>query len=144
MPVTGIEVNKKLENRNTYIYVELTGRVRNGNSSQVEKASRLALEAINMADEAGINKIFCNAEHLNVKISLLDRFTFGVFLAGKNMERMLTRKQSLKVAFFANPALIDPGKIGATVARNRGLDVIVTSDKQEALNWLGVEDNNQV
>lgn len=61
--------------------------------------------------------------------STLDRFQIGVHGAD-------AAKDLRKAAVFALPAQIDPKKFGAVVARNRGLQVDVFSERAKALDWL--------
>jgi hypothetical protein len=42
----------------------------------------------------------------------------------------------VRVAFVANASLIDPQKIGALVAQNRGMNVEVFESEADALKWL--------
>jgi hypothetical protein len=43
---------------------------------------------------------------------------------------------TVRVAFVANASLIDPQKIAALVAQNRGMNVDVFTSEADALEWL--------
>ncbi len=51
--------------------------------------------------------------------------------------------QGLRIALLGYAPVIDPGRLGETVARNRGLQVRATSDEAEAFAWLGVDDEER-
>jgi len=44
----------------------------------------------------------------------------------------------IKLAFVGQAPSMDPARFGMMVARNRGAQVVVVEDVNEALNWLGV------
>jgi hypothetical protein len=64
--------------------------------------------------------------------------SFSVFLVKKNIEQLKRKKRVYTVAFLANRMLIDPGKIAVAMLRNRGMNVMVTSEMQEAVRWLEI------
>ncbi|MGE3467221.1 MAG: hypothetical protein AB7J13_09835 [Pyrinomonadaceae bacterium] len=44
----------------------------------------------------------------------------------------------LTIAMIAPPEMIDPEKIGVTMAKNRGLKSEVFTNEQDAVRWLGL------
>jgi len=62
-------------------------------------------------------------------ISTLDRYKLGSSI-------VLFSKKLRKVATAALPSFIDPDRFGERVARNRGVNVRVFSDPDEARRWL--------
>ncbi len=128
-----------IENRGTYIYIEINGQLKKDDTANYNEARQLALDAMTLADQTGIDKVFCNAGNLSGDIPLSARLSFSLFLANKNIELLVRKKRVFKVAFLAEPALLDPGKIGVTILRNRGMNVLVTSEMNEAVRWLGID-----
>jgi len=62
-------------------------------------------------------------------LSTLDRYEIGMI--GQKFGAHVRR-----VACLANPELIDPQKFAVKVARNRGLEVDIFSERSEAEAWL--------
>ncbi len=77
------------------------------------------------------------------KISTMDRFLLAVFFVQENAKLIIGKSHPLKVTFVLDKSIIDPGKFGETVARNRGLYGFVTDNMQEALNWLEEDANSK-
>ena len=129
----------KIENKGHYLYIKIIGVLQKDDAAQFEKARGIAGDAIAFANQTGINKVLCDAKNVYGSISPTARLSFSLFLAKENIGRLITRNKVVKVAFLAKPELIDPGRIGATILRNRGMNVLVTSDRQEAVKWLGIQ-----
>jgi hypothetical protein len=64
----------------------------------------------------------------NVDLSFIDRFRLG--LAGAKY------LDGAPFAFVADKALVDPGRFGEMVARNRGVDVRAFTERAPAEEWL--------
>ena len=61
-------------------------------------------------------------------LSFMERYKLGIHGAEVAV--------AIKVAVLAKAELIDQRKIGVEVARNRGLQVDIFSDRAEAVRWL--------
>ena len=70
-------------------------------------------------------------------ISTYERFYLAVFFSNLSREHPFTFK--VKIAVVGFPPLIDPNRFGETVALNRGINIKVTNDIDEAINWLQVD-----
>ena len=68
-------------------------------------------------------------QSLNGKIQINDRFHIAVY-AAKNLEH------DVRIALLAREDQIMPCRFLETVARNRGLDLRVFFDHEEAVAWL--------
>jgi len=132
-------MDSKVENRGSYIYVQVSGELKKDDESQYNEARRIALEVIKLADQTGITKIFCDAESLSGEISFATRVSFSLFLVNQNIEQLKKRKYVFQVAFLTRSEIIDPGKIAVAILRNRGVNVLVTTDMPEAVRWLGID-----
>ena len=67
---------------------------------------------------------------------VFDRYDLAVYFAKISKEHPNTF--TVKVAFVGFPPLIDPGRFGETVAVNRGVNVKVMDDIEEAFRWLEI------
>ena len=70
-------------------------------------------------------------------ISIFERFDLAVYFAKVSREHPITFK--VKVAFTGFPPIIDPDRFAQTVARNRGVNINVTTDIDEAFRWLQID-----
>jgi hypothetical protein len=64
--------------------------------------------------------------------TILDRFDMGVRIA----EQHLSWMPRIRLALLGHEPMIHPGRFGELVARNRGADARVFTDREEALRWL--------
>lgn len=75
------------------------------------------------------DKVLIDTTRADGKVSFVERFLLG--------ERTLIfARYGLKVAFVDRPERIHPQKFGEVVARNRGVNVRIFPDFQEAEEWL--------
>ena len=72
-------------------------------------------------------------------MTTLERWDYGVYMARLHLDHVIGEGQSpLQFAYVGRYPLLDPKRLGETVAINRGLTVKVTEDFHEAMSWLGV------
>lgn len=83
------------------------------------------------------------ARHRQVSRLLIDATQLTGVSAPTTAERFSIAQQfardalgAVKVAVVVKPELIDPGKFGVMVARNRGLAADTFTSEAEALDWL--------
>lgn len=74
-------------------------------------------------------RMFVDFSSVSGKFSTLQRYDLGMI--GSRFAPHVGR-----VAVLVSPAVIDPEKFAAQVARNRGLNVDNFTDRDEALAWL--------
>jgi len=75
------------------------------------------------------SKVFADLTAITGKYSTLDRYDLGMF--GPRLAPHVGR-----IAVLGKPEFLDPEKFAAQVAKNRGLDVDVFTDREAALAWL--------
>ena len=85
------------------------------------------------------SKLFFNAYKVEGKVSTIDRYYFGEFAAFESLEYMRKGLLKIAVSVYGREPIIDPERFGEIVARNRGLNLKVTTNKNEALQFLGVK-----
>ena len=101
-----------------------------GKDDSLEDAINYTLAIIDIAKKQECTKIYCDERQLEYAISIIDTYQ----LAKKAAEEV---KGLRKIAIVCDEKFLDDGKFYETVARNRGLIVFVTTDNEEALEWLG-------
>ena len=72
-------------------------------------------------------------------MTITKRFEFAEFLARAYWEGPIRELRGFRLACVGNPAHVDPGGFGETVARNRGVNVKITTNMDEALAWIQAE-----
>lgn len=71
---------------------------------------------------------------LSGTIPLTDRFTFAETTSGYFIQKAVGKINRLAVV--GKEPIVDPDRFGETVARNRGLNVLVFTDLEQAIQWL--------
>ena len=98
----------------------------------LEHAVERINEAIARAIQRGVDKLLIETRGLRGfdSPSVAERFWFMRKWAD-------TSHGMLRLALVARPEMIDPGKFGVIVARNRGMISDVFTSEAEAAEWLG-------
>jgi hypothetical protein len=105
----------------------LEGRVGATDSLGSLKAQLRELAVVCGTRRAGL--VLIDTTRYSGTLSTLDRYELGMI--GQHFGTHVRR-----VACLANPELIDPQKFAVKVARNRGLEVDIFSERSEAEAWL--------
>ena len=136
-------MNIDIENRQSYIFIKISGQV-SLNISVWRRIEAIAGEVAETVKRDRIYKILFNCCDLSGQVTTIDRFLLASFLVKENLKFVVARAPALKMAMVLNPALRDADKFGEKVARNRGLHGLVTENLQEAMDWLGVKEIEKV
>ncbi len=99
------------------------------------KANNLFKLAIDSCLQQACRKILIGVTKVAGSIPFLDRFTFAEYLANYSIQN--GRGKISKIAVLGNEPVVDKDRFGEIVATNRGLNLRVVTDMQEALHWLG-------
>lgn len=78
--------------------------------------------------------LLIDVNKLEGTIPLTDRFIFSETLSGYFIQKAVGKIN--RVAVVGKEPIVDPERFGETVARNRGLNVYVFTDSQQAVQWL--------
>jgi hypothetical protein len=78
--------------------------------------------------------LLIDVNKLTGSISLTDRFRFSETITGYYIQHALGKIG--KIAVVGQEPIVDPNRFGETVARNRGLNVFVFTDTEQAIQWL--------
>jgi len=106
----------------------------------LDDARRTFLEIIHYVDEHDIEKILFDGRGIKGDPTVIDRFYYGEF-AALAVQRLKETERYKKEPYFAYVLLepvADTGRLGETVAINRGMNVKVHETVDSALKWLGV------
>ena len=100
-----------------------------GIDDDLEDVYNYSRDVLGIAIKNQCKKIFCDERDLQYTLSTID--TFHLAETASKEARALT-----KIAIVCNPKFLEDGRFYETVAKNRGLRVFVTSNYQQALEWL--------
>ncbi|MFH1032487.1 MAG: hypothetical protein V1767_08015 [Chloroflexota bacterium] len=129
----------KVENRQTYICIQVSGEFKPKDRDTLDEAKNVILEAFQQMKENQISKLLVDASRASTVLDAFDRYYLMSSLAKEQLNFVVNSQiQPFKTAFVTNQEWSDPQKFEETVAFNRGMDVLITLDVQEALSWLGV------
>ena len=85
-------------------------------------------------------RLLVDAHRVGGQLSTVDRFQLGVTVASEFMKDVAAGKiPYARIAFLSNEAIADPERFGEKVATNRGMNLMVCTDENEALAWLEEE-----
>jgi len=129
----------EIEVRKSYLYVKVSGKISLRSPSDWGEIQSALKNVVNSVKKSNILKILVDCRDFSGKLSTIDRFLIAVFFVKENFRLVAGRLDPLKITFVMNKSVIDPKKFGETVARNRGLDGLVTDNIDEALQWLELD-----
>lgn len=105
----------------------------------LEEAERKFLELMDSVARYKAEKVLLDVRELRGNPGAVHRFYLGK-LAAREVVRYLRKGKSRapQFAYVGEPPLIDPRRLGETVAVNRGVFVKVFDSCEDALKWLGL------
>jgi hypothetical protein len=129
-------MNYTIEVKESYIYIKISGKISLMSVSGWGEIKSALADVVNRVKKTNMYKLLIDCLDFSGKLSTLDRYLLAVFFVKENSKLNTDKIHPLKITFVINKSMIDPGRFGETVARNRGLYGYVTDNMQEALNWL--------
>lgn len=104
----------------------------------LDSAQRIFVEMLEAAASHGVAKVHLDGREVVGNPRTIERFLYSEFAAetvAAYSSRGLAR--TTPFAYVLRPPVLDPERFGETVAVNRGMNVKVFEDPDEALRWLG-------
>ena len=102
----------------------------------LEEAKRGFLEMLGAVVQYNAEKILFDGRNVKGKPTDLERFYCGEFAATETHRIVAEHKIVPRFAYVMHEPLRDPGRLGETVAVNRGMDVKVFETLEDAIEWL--------
>ena len=120
-----------------YLHVVFRGRF------SMEKAKKSFLEVLDAVAATGMTNVLIDARQVTGVLTSLDRYSYGEFVAEKVFDsvRRGTVSRSPKFAYIFSPPILSSDRTGENTAVNRGMNVKVFDNREDALKWLGVTQN---
>lgn len=84
-----------------------------------------------------LTKLLFDIRGLKGNMSTYERYNLATYFTGLTRQHPETSK--IQIAVVGNTPLIDPNRFGETVAKNHGLNIKVSTEMNEVLEWLGVD-----
>jgi hypothetical protein len=114
-----------------------------GNFS-LEEAKRTFLEMLEAVARHKVKKVLFDGRTLTGEPETMERFLYGEF-AAQTVRSFAPRGVSpaTQFAYVLEEPVLDPGRLGETVATNRGMFVKVFDNPEDALGWLEIAPANK-
>jgi len=104
-------------------------------------AEQIFCMAFETAARQKVPRVLLDCRKVTGELSTMDRFDLAEYVSMLVLSRM--NAESVRIAVVGVEPLIDPGRFGETVAVNRGVTGKVTTDLNEAMEWLGIHSVNR-
>ena len=133
MKLKGVPLKYSFTEKDHYLSVNVSGHF------SLSNAKKMFTEALEILVDKKLSKLFFNVYKVKGKVTTMDRYNLGEFAAIEAINFLIKGLSKLSVAFYGAEPIIDPERFGELVAKNRGLSIKVSTDKKEALNFLGTK-----
>jgi len=119
--------------RGTVLHVTAKG------SFTLDSAMQTFIDVVRAADMNKSELILFDARSLTGEPSIIERFYYGEFAADAVMRPGENRAplRNPQFAYVMMPPILDPSRLGETVAANRGMNVRAFENMVDAVAWLG-------
>jgi hypothetical protein len=119
-----------IEGKKSYIYVKASG--------EEHEISTALIGVFDLAKKQRIYKVLLDYREVTGTVSVWSRFEFASLISVESFKIIDLCGIRPKIVLVSKKSVIDPKKFEETVARNRGSNLMVTDDIQEACKWLDV------
>jgi len=107
----------------------------------MEEAQKTFLEMVEMVKQNGATKVLFDGRDITGEPELIERFYYGEFAAAtiENLIRNGWTGRMPQFAYVLQEPVLDPLRLGETVAINRGMNVKAFNNTHEARQWLNAD-----
>jgi hypothetical protein len=106
----------------------------------IEDAKQAFVEILAQVEQHKASKVLIDTRTVGGEPKVIERFFYGEFV-GDAVNALSSRGwvgETPQFAYIMVEPLLDPMRLGETVALNRGMNVKSFEDENEALEWLGI------
>ena len=110
-----------------------------GGPFSLSEAKRTFLDILNVVEELRLSKILLDGRQITGNPAIIERFYYGEFVADE-VKKMIDRGWDCgppQFAYVLSEPVLDPLRLGETVAVNRGVHIQAFEDREAAIVWLG-------
>lgn len=103
------------------------------------EAEETFLQILEAVERHKLRKVVVDGIAITGAPSTFERFLYGEFVAEKVNTLRERTALSPRFAYILIPPVRDPGRFGENVAVNRGMIIKTFEDRDNALEWLGID-----
>ena len=110
-----------------------------GGPFSLSEAKRTLLDVLHVVEELRLRKILFDGRQVTGNPAIIERFYYGEFVADE-VQKLLARGwqgEPPQFAYVLREPILDPLRLGETVAVNRGVNIRAFEDRDAAIVWLG-------
>ncbi len=133
---TAMEV--RTEVKTGYLKVVVRGEFR------VEEVLMIGRRIFEICHLARLVKVLMDARGVTGRLSLLDKIDLADSMAETQTEYIVNGDQRLWIAHVVSERMSEAPRFAETLAANRGAKILVTTSMDEALRWLGVDQESSL
>ena len=105
----------------------------------LDEAERTFLELVEAVERYQASNVLVDGRTVSGEPSTMDRFAYGDFVSSAVAGlRVGPQGRPPRFSYVLEEPVLDPHRLGETVAVNRGMNVRVFDNINDALAWLGV------
>jgi len=104
----------------------------------LDEAEAVSLRFLQASAEHHLPNVLVDVRQVLGQPTVAERYAYSEFVAIEVLSLAAGGGPVMRLAYVGYAPLMDPNRFGVMVARNRGVQVTVTEDVNEALQWLGV------
>ncbi len=134
-----MSLHVKATPRSGSLYVEVTG------TFSLEDAEKTFIEMLAAVRECGTERILADGREVLGEPATIERFYYGGFAANavKEMIEGGWDHSPPQFAYVLREPVLDPLRLGETIAVNRGMNIKVFENHYEATEWLALKELSQ-
>lgn len=120
-----MDLKIKILKRDPYLHAAISGEF---NLADFKKVYQQVIDSSVRLNQP---RVIFDTRSMSGEISTMERYEAAVWIAQN-------QKARVRMVFFVSLDQIYPDKFAETVAINRGVQLKVTTDMEEAMQWLGI------
>jgi len=110
----------------------------------LQEAKRTFLELLETVARHKVEKVLLDGRNIAGSPKNVERFYYGSFVADSVLKfENPDFSPATQFAYVLKDPVLDPQRLGETVAVNRGMNVQAFEDPEAALGWLGIAPANR-
>ena len=110
-----------------------------GGPFSLSEAKRTFLDALHVIEELRLPKVLFDGRQVTGNPAIIERFYYGEFVADE-VQKLMGRGWNgdpPQFAYVLREPILDPLRLGETVAVNRGVNIRAFENREDAVVWLG-------
>jgi hypothetical protein len=121
-----------------YLHASLSG------AFSLAEARRTFLQILEAVEREEVGKVLVDGRAITGKPKTWERFYYGQFVANAIAElRSRVGGAAPTFSYILTEPVLDPERLGETVAVNRGMSVMTFDNPKDALEWLGIDPSHE-